>query len=81
MGSGLTAPISVPRDGVSDLLVSWVLAAMLIPLFVFGHARLGRYGGHPASDVRRLRDRAGNVRLGFGLAVFAPTSGALAHCE
>ena len=43
--SGLTAPIAVPRGGVSDLLVSWVLAAILIPLFVFGRARLGRTTG------------------------------------
>ena len=43
--SSLTSPIAVPRGGVSDLAVSLVLAALLIPLFIFGRAHLGRRTG------------------------------------
>jgi cation:H+ antiporter len=43
--SGVIAQIPVPRGGVSDLVVSWLLAAALIPLFFFGKAYLGRISG------------------------------------
>ena len=35
----------VPRGGVLDLLVSWGLVVLLIPVFVFGEARLSRGAG------------------------------------
>ena len=41
----LAGTVLVPRGGVQDLLVSWVLAAILIPIFLFGRARLGRTSG------------------------------------
>ena len=40
--SGLVASVPVPRGGVIDLLVSWGLAAFLLPVFFLGKARLGR---------------------------------------
>ncbi|MDX1406018.1 MAG: calcium/sodium antiporter [Woeseiaceae bacterium] len=43
--SGAIAEISVPSGGVGDLLISWLLVASLIPLFVFGRAYLGRRAG------------------------------------
>ena len=43
--SGLTSQIPIPRGGVSDLVVSWLLAALLIPIFIFGKAHLGRKTG------------------------------------
>lgn len=43
--SGLIAQIPVPPGGVADLVVSWLLAAALIPLFFFGKAYLGRVSG------------------------------------
>ncbi|MDH3432201.1 MAG: calcium/sodium antiporter [Gammaproteobacteria bacterium] len=43
--SGLISQIAVPAGGVGDLVVSWVLAAVLIPVFFIGKARLGRTVG------------------------------------
>lgn len=43
--SGLITQIPVPRGGISDLVMSWVLAAALIPIFFFGRAYLGRISG------------------------------------
>ena len=41
----LTGAVIVPEGGVQDLIVSWLLAAALIPIFLFGRARLGRTSG------------------------------------
>lgn len=38
----LVTPIPIPEGGLLDLVASWLLVAMLIPLFIFGKARLGR---------------------------------------
>jgi cation:H+ antiporter len=43
--SGLIATIDVPRGGVGDLVFSWLLAAVLVPIFLFGRGRLGRPAG------------------------------------
>jgi len=43
--AGVIAEIPVPRGGVTDLLISWLFAAALIPLFFFGKALLGRISG------------------------------------
>ncbi len=43
--SGVIAQIPVPKGGVSDLIMSWLLAAALIPIFFFGKAYLGRVSG------------------------------------
>jgi cation:H+ antiporter len=43
--SGLVAPVAIPRGGVTDLVVSWALAAFLIPVFFIGPAKLGRLAG------------------------------------
>lgn len=43
--SGLISVIDVPRGGVGDLVFSWLLAAVLVPVFLFGRARLGRPAG------------------------------------
>ena len=43
--SALTSPIPLPRGGVSDLGLSWLLAALLIPVFIVGKAYLGRKTG------------------------------------
>ena len=43
--SGAIAQVPVPPGGVSDLIVSWLLAAALIPIFFFGKAYLGRIAG------------------------------------
>ncbi len=43
--SGVIAQIPVPRGGVGDLIMSWLLAAALIPIFFFGKAYLGRISG------------------------------------
>jgi cation:H+ antiporter len=43
--SALTGNVLVPRGGVLDLLVSWLLAAVLVPIFFFGKARLSRSAG------------------------------------
>jgi cation:H+ antiporter len=40
--SGVVRPISVPAGGILDLGVSWVLVALLIPVFFIGQARLDR---------------------------------------
>lgn len=42
---GVIAQIPVPSGGVGDLVVSWLLAAALIPLFLLGRAFLGRGTG------------------------------------
>lgn len=43
--SGAIAQLPVPEGGVGDLVVSWLLAAALIPLFFFGRAIVGRISG------------------------------------
>ncbi len=43
--SGIITQIPVPAGGVGDLVVSWLLAASLIPLFLLGSAVLGRGTG------------------------------------
>ncbi|MDH3440142.1 MAG: sodium:calcium antiporter, partial [Gammaproteobacteria bacterium] len=43
--SGLASSIAVPQNGVVDLMFSWALAALLIPVFIFGKAKLGRVAG------------------------------------
>lgn len=40
--SSLISQIPVPQGGIGDLLVSLFLTAVLIPIFVYGQARLGR---------------------------------------
>jgi len=43
--SGLIRPIPLPPGGVTDLIVSWGLVALLIPVFYIGEARLDRKVG------------------------------------
>ena len=43
--TGLTSNIPIPHGGVSDLILSLVLAALLIPIFILGKAHLGRKTG------------------------------------
>lgn len=44
--SGVIAPITVPDGGVGDLVTSWILAAVLVPIFFWRRGRLGRgFGG------------------------------------
>ncbi|NNE34250.1 MAG: calcium/sodium antiporter [Rhodothermales bacterium] len=43
--TGLISQIPIPRGGISDLIVSLFLAAFLIPIFIFGEARMGRKTG------------------------------------
>ena len=43
--SGLVAPIEIPSGGVTDLVMSWVLAAILVAVFFLGRASLGRAMG------------------------------------
>ena len=43
--SGLIAGIPIPRGGINDLLMSLGLAALLIPIFIFGEARMDRRMG------------------------------------
>ena len=43
--SGVIAAVPVPPGGVGDLVMSWVLAASLLPVFFFGRALLGRRSG------------------------------------
>lgn len=43
--SGLIVPITVPQWGVGDLMVSWLFAALLIPIFFIGSTRFGRPAG------------------------------------
>lgn len=40
--SSVLAPVSVPDGGVGDILLGLGFAAMLVPVFVIGKARLGR---------------------------------------
>ena len=40
--SALVKAVEVPTGGIGDLLLSWVFAGLLIPIFFFGNARLGR---------------------------------------
>ncbi len=43
--SGLISQIPIPPGGISDLIVSLLLAAFLIPIFIFGEAKMGRKTG------------------------------------
>ena len=43
--SALAGGVAVPQGGVHDLVVSWLFAAALIPIFLIGRARLGRTSG------------------------------------
>jgi cation:H+ antiporter len=43
--TAIVATVRVPQGGVGDLVVSLVCVAALIPVFVFGNARLGRITG------------------------------------
>lgn len=43
--SGVIAQIAIPKGGVADLVLSWSLVALLIPIFFLGNARLGRVTG------------------------------------
>ena len=43
--SGLVAQIPAPPGGVQDLMFSWVLGALLVPVFFIGNARFGRAVG------------------------------------
>ena len=43
--SGIIANVPVPPGGVGDLVMSWVLAAALLPVFFWGKALLGRRTG------------------------------------
>jgi len=43
--SGTIHPIEIPDGGLIDLTMSWVLVALLIPVFYLGKARLGRLVG------------------------------------
>ena len=43
--SGLVSRIAIPDGGISDLVVSWLFAAILIPVFLIRRARLGRTVG------------------------------------
>ncbi|MGB5163649.1 MAG: calcium/sodium antiporter [Woeseiaceae bacterium] len=43
--SGLISKIAIPEGGVADLAMSWLFAAILIPLFYIGSGRLGRMSG------------------------------------
>jgi len=40
--SGLISGIMIPSGGISDLVVSWLLAAALLPVFFLGKAKLTR---------------------------------------
>jgi cation:H+ antiporter len=40
--SGLIGKVNVPAGGIGDLVMSWVFAAILIPIFFLGNGRLGR---------------------------------------
>ena len=40
--SGLVASLPIPEGGVTDLIISWALAAFLLPVFFLGKAYLGR---------------------------------------
>jgi cation:H+ antiporter len=43
--SALAGTVTIPKGGVQDLVVSWLFAAALIPIFLIGRARLGRTSG------------------------------------
>lgn len=43
--SCVAGPILVPDGGVMDLVFTWILVAVLIPIFFIGKARLGRLAG------------------------------------
>ena len=43
--SALAGTVAIPKGGVQDLVVSWLFAAALIPIFLVGRARLGRTTG------------------------------------
>jgi Ca2+/Na+ antiporter len=43
--SSIISQIPVPQGGVGDLLLSLFLTAILIPIFIFGGARIGRTEG------------------------------------
>ena len=43
--SGMISQIPIPHGGISDLVMSLLMAALLIPIFIFGEARMGRKTG------------------------------------
>jgi cation:H+ antiporter len=43
--AGLISKIPIPQGGIGDLAMSWAFAAILIPIFFIGKARLGRVAG------------------------------------
>jgi cation:H+ antiporter len=43
--SALINDVPIPEGGVGDLIVSWLLAAVLVPIFYFGRRTLGRASG------------------------------------
>ena len=43
--SALISDVAIPEGGVGDLMVSWLLAAALVPIFYFGRRTLGRTTG------------------------------------
>ncbi len=43
--SAIITEVEVPAGGVADLILSWALVVPLIPIFLFGGARLGRSAG------------------------------------
>jgi cation:H+ antiporter len=43
--SALVGSVPIPKAGVQDLIVSWLFAAALIPIFLYGRAKLGRTTG------------------------------------
>ena len=43
--SAIITEVQVPDGGVADLILSWALVVPLIPIFLFGGARLGRSAG------------------------------------
>jgi cation:H+ antiporter len=59
--SALAGTVAIPKGGVQDLVVSWLFAAALIPIFLIGRARLGRtsgimlLAGYAAYAVMRVR--------------------------
>ena len=59
--SALAGTVAIPKGGVHDLVVSWLFAAALIPIFLVGRARLGRTSGimlliaYAAYAVMRVR--------------------------
>ena len=43
--SAIITEVKVPEGGVADLILSWALVVPLVPIFLFGGARLGRSAG------------------------------------